>query len=395
MEGRKIPLMNVSRQYESRKDEINKAVLEVLESGNYISGQNVKEFEKEFAQYIGVKHAVGVGNGTDALVIALRALGIGPGDEVITCALTFYATAEAIANVGAKPVFVDCTDDTYVIDADAIEAKITDRTKAVIPVQLYGQCADMVKICEIARKHGLFVVEDVAQAAGSVYRGKKAGSWGDIACVSFFPTKNLGAAGDGGIILTDSEDLAKKCRAYRVHGSGLDGLYTYNALHPDDSREAEDFGNNQPKYFNYVVGYNSRLDELQAAILRAKLPCLDGWNEKRRKIADRYRTEITNPCVKHPKVDEGAEHIFYVYVVTLEERDRFRNYMEECGIATGVYFPIPLHLQRVFEELGYKKGDLPHAEYVAEHSAAIPMFPELTEEEITSVIRAVNQFSGK
>lgn len=392
MEQKKIPLMNVSRQYASLKEEINTAVLEVLESGNYINGEKVKAFEKEFAEYIGVSHAIGVGNGTDALVIALRALGVGVGDEVITCALTFYATAEAIANVGATPVFVDCTKDTYVMDASLVEAKITEKTKAIIPVQLYGQCADMEEICSIAKRHNLYVVEDVAQAAGSVYRGKKAGAWGDIACVSFFPTKNLGAAGDGGIILTNSEDLAKKCRAYRVHGSGMDGLYTYKAFHPELDLENVDFGNNQPKYFNYVVGYNSRLDEVQAALLRVKLPNLDAWNEKRRAIARRYREEINHPAIKHPSVAEGAEHIYYVYVLTMENSEQFRKYMEECGISTGVYFPVALHLQQVFAELGYKKGDLPNAEYVAEHSAAIPMFPELEREEIDRVIAAVNEF---
>lgn len=390
----RISLMNVSRQYLSLQEEINKEVLGVLKSGNYINGDNVKEFEKEFAEFIGVKYAIGVGNGTDALVIALRALGIGAGDEVITCALTFYATAEAIAAVGATPIFADCTPDTYVIDAGAIEDKITERTKAIIPVHLYGQCADMKRIRDIAEKHNLYVVEDVAQAAGSVHCGKKAGSWGDIACVSFFPTKNLGAAGDGGIILTDKEELAKKCRAYRVHGSGMDGLFTYNDCH-DVKIEEEDFGNNLPKYFNYVVGYNSRLDEIQAALLRVKLPKLEEWNQTRRTIAMQYQREIINKLVTHPKVGEGNQHIYYVYVLTLEDRDMFREYMEACGIATGVYFPIPLHLQRVFENLGYKEGDFPNAEYVAAHSAAIPMFPELTTEEIDRVIHAVNAFRAE
>lgn len=389
---RTIPLMNVSRQYTRLQDRILDSVSDVLSSGNYINGDNVKAFEKEFAKYMGVQYGVGVGNGTDALVIALRALGIGAGDEVITCALTFYASAEAIANVGATPVFVDCTLDTYVIDAGAIEEKITDKTKAIIPVQLYGQCADMVEICRIAKEHHLYVVEDVAQAAGAVYQGRKAGSWGDIACVSFFPTKNLGAAGDAGIILTNQEDLAKKCRAYRVHGSGLDGLFAYNEEHSTKA-EAQDFGNNLPKYYNYVVGYNSRLDELQAAILRVKLPELDGWNARRREIAEQYRQRITHPDFVHPMVADGVQHIYYVYVLCTDKRDEFRKHMEDCGIATGVYFPVPLHLQKVFEHLGYKKGDMPNAEYVAEHSVAIPMFPELTQEEIDAVIETVNQFT--
>lgn len=391
MERVAIPLMNVSRQYDGLKNDITGSVERVLASGSYINGENVKAFEREFAEYIGVQYGIGVGNGTDALVIALRALGIGRGDEVITCAMTFYATAEAIASVGATPVFVDCTKNTYVMDADLVEEKITDRTKAVIPVQLYGQCADMVKICDIAKRHHLYVVEDMAQAAGSVYQDKKAGAWGDIACVSFFPTKNLGAAGDGGMILTNDEKLAKKCRAYRVHGSGLEGLFTYNE---DNGKQQlpEEFGNHPPKYFNYVVGYNSRLDELQASILRAKLPSLDGWNARRREIAEQYSKGIIRSDMQHPAVAEGARHIYYVYVICLEKRDEFRKYMEGCGISTGVYFPVPLHLQKVFEKLGYKKGDMPNAEYVANHSVALPMFPELTQEEIDSVIQAVNHF---
>ena len=385
-----IPLMNVARQYESLKEEINKSVQQVLQSGSYINGENVAEFEKEFAAYIGVKYGIGVGNGTDALVIALRALGIKPGDEVITCALTFYATAEAIASVGATPVFVDCTRDTYVIDADLIEEKITEKTKAIIPVHLYGQCADMDKISNIAQKHNLYVIEDVAQAAGAEYKRKKAGSFGDLSCVSFFPTKNLGAAGDAGIIVTDNEALARKCRALRVHGSGTDGLFAYNQEHQSD--ETMEFGNHPAKYFNFIVGYNSRLDELQAAILRVKLKKLDEWNEKRQQIADIYRNNIKNDKITHPMVAEHRKHIYYVYVVCTEKRDEMRTYLAERGITTGVYFPVPLHLQKVFENLGYEIGDLPNAEYIADNSLAIPMFPELIDEEINEIVATVNSF---
>lgn len=385
-----IPLMNVARQYESLKEEINMSVQQVLQSGNYINGENVAEFEKEFAAYIGVKYGIGVGNGTDALVIALRALGIKAGDEVITCALTFYATAEAIASVGATPVFVDCTRDTYVIDADLIEEKITEKTKAIIPVHLYGQCADMDKISNIAQKHNLYVIEDVAQAAGAEYCGKKAGAFGDIACVSFFPTKNLGAAGDAGIIVTDNEALARKCRALRVHGSGMDGLFAYNQEHQCD--ETMEFGNHPAKYFNFLVGYNSRLDELQAAILRVKLKKLDEWNERRKQIADIYRNNIKNDKITHPVVAENRKHIYYVYVLCTNERDELRNYLSDNQITTGVYFPVPLHLQKVFEGLGYKRGDLPNSEYVADNSFAIPMFPELTEEEIEYVVSKIKEY---
>lgn len=388
-----IPLMNLNRQYKSLEKELDETALRVLHSGQYIMGEEVVEFEKEFAAYIGVKYAVGVGNGTDALAIALRAAGIKAGDEVITSAMSFFATAEAIAGVGATPVFVDCTKDTYVIDADAIEAKITERTKAIIPVHLYGQCADMDKINEIAARHNLLVIEDCAQAAGAEYKGRKAGSLGDIGCVSFFPTKNLGCTGDGGIIITDDETLYKQCMAYRVHGSGINGLFTYGKQRNIEVNENDiDFGGNLPKYFNFVIGYNSRLDALQAALLRIKLPHLDEWNDKRRQYAKEYNEGITNPDIVKPTCKEENTHIYYTYVITVENSRELREYLKENDIATGVYFPVPLHLQRVFENLGYKKGDMPNAEYLAEHSLAIPMFPELTEEEIAKVIAAVNSY---
>lgn len=390
-----IPLMNVGRQYENLKAELDRAALQVLHSGQYILGPDEWEFEKEFAAYCGVNYAVGVGNGTDALVIALMAAGVGVGDEVITCAMSFFATAEAIACVGATPVFADCTSDTYVIDAEAVEEKITEKTKAIIPVHLYGQCADMKKITEIARRHKLFVIEDCAQAAGAEYDGKRAGAFGDMACVSFFPTKNLGCAGDGGMILTDDEELYKLCQAYRVHGSGTNGLLAYGKQKGISVDEhAVDFHGNLPKYYNFVIGHNSRLDTLQAALLRVKLPHLDAWNEKRREIAGIYETDIVNDKVKKPVCAVWNRHIYYVYVLLVEDRDAFRSYMEEQGIATGVYFPVPLHLQKVFETLGYKPGDMPNAEYLAEHGVAIPMFPELSGEEVRKVIGTVNNWEG-
>lgn len=386
-----IPLMNLTRQYKSLEDKLDTAALKVLHSGQYIMGEEVSEFEKEFAAYCGVKYAVGVGNGTDALVLALMAAGIGQGDEVITCAMSFFATAEAIAVVGATPVFVDCTKDTYVIDAEAIEGRITEKTKAVIPVHLYGQCADMDKINEIAKKHGLCVIEDCAQAAGAEYKGRKAGSLGDMGCVSFFPTKNLGCAGDGGIIVTDNEEYYKLCQAYRVHGSGVNGLLAYGkkkGIAVDT--ECIDFHGNLPKYYNFVIGHNSRLDALQAALLRVKLPHLDLWNQGRRKIAEDYNNGIVNPAVKKPLCRTDNTHIYYVYVLEVDEREKFRAYMNENGISTGVYFPVPLHLQKVFEDLEYKPGDMPNAEYLADHGVAIPMFAELTEEETEKIVMCIN-----
>lgn len=388
-----IPLMNLTRQYKSLEEELDSAALRVLHSGQYIMGEEVSEFEKEFATYCGTKYAVGVGNGTDALMIALMAAGVGNGDEVITSAMSFFATAEAIAVVGATPVFVDCQKDNGIIDVEAIEEKISPKTKAIIPVHLYGQCADMDKINEIARKHNLMVIEDAAQAAGAEYKGKKAGSLGDIGCFSFFPTKNLGCAGDGGIITTNNETVYKCCMAYRVHGSGINGLFAYGEEKGITvSEEDVDFQGNLPKYYNFVIGHNSRLDALQAALLRIKLPQLDEWNEKRRRIASVYEEKIQNLHIEKMKCGADKKHIYYVYVLEVDNREKFRDYMKENGIATGVYFPVPLHQQRVFENLGYTKGDMPNAEYLAEHGVAIPMFAELTDIEIERIIQTVNDW---
>ena len=298
-----VPAMNVTRQYESIKNEIDSAVLNVLGSGQYILGDTVDRFEKEFANYCDTKYAIGVANGSDALVIALKACGVKAGDEVITTAMSFSATAEAITSVGAIPVFVDCTKDTYVIDPIDIEKKISSKTKAIIPVHLYGQCADMDSICKLAREKEIKIIEDCAQAIGATYKGKKAGSMGDVGCVSFFPTKNLGCAGDGGAIVTNNEAIYRQCKAFRAHGSGLDGLFTYGIQNDVDVSEMNvDFNDNPPKYYNFVEGYNSRLDALQATILSVKLPYLDSWNNRRRVIAKQYDEKITNPAIGKPFV---------------------------------------------------------------------------------------------
>ncbi len=390
-----IPAMNVTRQYESIQEELDRAALEVLHGGQYILGKTVEEFEKSFAAYCDTDYAVGVGNGSDALVMALKACGIKPGDEVITTAMSFSATAEAITSVGATPVFVDCTVDTYVIDPEEIKKHITEKTKAIIPVHLYGQCADMDTINAIAKENGMKVIEDCAQAAGATYKGRKAGSLGDVGCVSFFPTKNLGCAGDGGAIVTNDESIYRQCRAFRAHGSGLDGLFTYGIQNGTDVSEDDiDFNGNLPKYFNFVQGYNSRLDAIQAAILSVKLPYLDGWNNRRREIAKQYDERISNPAITKPFIAEGNSHIYYVYAVATEKRDELRDYLKENDITSGVYFPVPFHLQKVYENLGYKKGDMPNAEFVGDHSMVLPMFPELTQEEIDKVIEVVNRWKA-
>lgn len=388
-----IPLVDLTRQYEYVQKELDAAALRVLHSGQYILGSDVEKFEQEFAQYIGVNYAVGVGSGTDALIIALKAAGVKPGDEVITSAMSFFATAEAIAVIGAVPVFVDCMAGTCVMDWEKLEEKITDRTRAVIPVHLYGQCADMDEINRIAQKYGIAVIEDAAQAAGGSYKEKKAGSFGTAGCFSFFPTKNLGGAGDGGMITTNDEAIYRQCLAYRTHGSGLNGLFAYGMQKSISMDEREqDFHGNLPKYYNYVVGWNSRLDALQAALLSVKLGYLDGWIQKKQEIAKRYSLNIKNEAVAKPVCDEVCEHSYYVYVCMVSERNKFRAFLKEHGIATGVYFPVPLHLQKVFEDLGYCRGDMPNAEYIAEHGVAIPMFAELSEEEQEYVIQIINQY---
>lgn len=388
-----IPLIDLKRQMKALEKELTPKVLEVLYDTSYIMGKNVLSFEKEFAAYIGAEHAVSVANGTEGLVLALKALGIGQGDEVITTPFTFFATAESIAQVGAVPVFVDVKIDSFNMDPAKIEEKITDRTKAILPVHIFGTCADMDSICAVAKKHGLFVIEDACQAAGASYKGKKAGSMGDIGVFSFFPTKNLGSAGDGGMLVTHDESLAVRMKAYRMHGSGENGQRAYNDMHgiqeevkADTSKDNTVY--NPLKYYNYLIGHNSRLDEIQAAILRVKLPRLDEWNDRRRTLAKRYNDALEDVLtVPRYKTDEGA--IYHLYIVQSEERDKMTKKLGEKGIATGVYYPVPLHLQKAFGDLGYRKGDLPVGEYLSERTFALPMFPEMTEEEQDYIIESV------
>lgn len=388
-----IPLIDLKRQMKALEKELTPKVLEVLYDTSYIMGKNVLSFEKEFAAYIGAEHAVSVANGTEGLVLALKALGIGQGDEVITTPFTFFATAESIAQVGAVPVFVDVKMDSFNMDPAKIEEKITDRTKAILPVHIFGACADMDSICAVAKKHGLLVIEDACQAAGASYKGKKAGSMGDIGVFSFFPTKNLGGAGDGGMLVTHDESLAVRMKAYRMHGSGENGQRAYNDIHDIQEEVKADTSKdntvyNPLKYYNYLIGHNSRLDEIQAAILRVKLPRLDEWNDRRRALAKRYNDALADVLtVPRYKTDEGA--IYHLYIVQSEERDKMTKKLGEKGIATGVYYPVPLHLQKAFGDLGYRKGDLPVGEYLSERTFALPMFPEMTEEEQDYIIESV------
>ena len=391
-----IPLINLKAQYSGIKEELDNSVLDVLASAQYVMGVNVKEFEKEFGEYLGTKHSISVANGTDALIIALKALGIGEGDEVITTPYTFFATAESISFVGATPIFVDVKLDTYNIDPAKIEEKITARTKAIMPVHIFGQPCDMDEIQIIAKRHNLFVIEDAAQAVGSEYKGKKIGTLSNIATFSFFPTKNLGCAGDGGMIVTNDDELATICKALRVHGSGDNGEKAYNLLlNKDIELEKIEEGNslfNPKKYYNYLIGHNSRLDEVQAAILRVKLHEIDNWNNKRRENAKFYNAQLKDTNLITPLEDDERKHVYHLYILQSEQREKLTQYLSEKGVATGVYYPVPLHLQKAFTNLGYREGDLPNAEYLSHRTFAIPMFAELTKAEIDYIVKTIKEF---
>ncbi len=364
---KKIPLVDLVAQYHSIKDEIDAAINRVLESGRFILGPEVEEFERLASEYLGTKFSVGVASGTDAILLALDALGIGEGDEVITTPFTFIATTEAIRRRGARVVFADILEDTYNLDPEEIEKKITRKTKAILVVHLYGHPADMDKIMEIAKTHNLKVVEDCAQAFGAEYNGKKVGSIGDVGCFSFFPTKNLGCYGDGGLIVTEDQEVAEKARALRVHGA-------------------------KSKYREYIAdGYKSRLDALQAAILRVKLKYIDEWNEKRREKALLYNELLRNAPIRLPVEKPGCKHIYYSYVIATEERERLQSYLREKGIETVVYYPIPLHLISLYRGLKYKEGDFPRAEKAAEAVLSLPMYPELSEEDIRFICEVVKE----
>lgn len=391
-----IPLLNLKRQYKNIEEEVNASVLECFKNAQYIMGENVKEFEKEIANKIGVKHAITVGNGTDALIIALKSLGIKEGDEVITTDYTFFATAEAIRFVGATPVFCDVELDTYNIDPSQIEEKITDKTKAIICVHLFGNACKMDEINDIAKRHNLYVVEDAAQAINSQYNGKNVGNLGDVACFSFFPTKNLGCFGDGGMITTNDDDLATIIRALKVHGSGENGMKAYAILNDEEVEVVEQNSGdntvyNPLKYYNYLIGHNSRLDEIQAAILRIKLKHLDEYTENRRSISHGYIEALKDTSLVMPTETDGGKHVFHLFILQSENREEIESKLKEKGIATGTYYKVPMHLQKAFNDLGYKKGDFPNAEYLSERTFAIPLFPEMNDEEREYIINSIKE----
>lgn len=394
-----IPLVDLKAQYKTIEDKAVKAVSEVLSSANYIMGKDVIEFEKEFAEYVGAKHAISVGNGTDALVIALMACGIKAGDEVITTTFTFFSTAESISAIGATPVFVDVEKDTYNIDPLKIEEKITEKTKAIMPVHIFGQPAKMDEIMTIAKKYNLKVIEDAAQAVGAEYKDRKVGNIGDVGCFSFFPTKNLGCAGDGGIITTSDDNIATIVKALRTHGSGENGQRAYNLLNKieeeiNSSEGHDDTVYNPLKYYNYLIGFNSRLDTIQAAILRIKLRYIDNWNEVRRQNARIYEEKLKETSLTLPKIIAEGKSVYNMYVVQSENRDDVINKLKEKGISTGVYYPIPMHLQKVYKDLGYKEGDMPIAEYLSHRTFAIPVFPELSIEQKDYIIENIRKIEN-
>ena len=360
-----IPILDTKRQYATIQDDVESRVLEVMRSGSFILGKNNKELEENIANYLNVKYTVALNSGTDALHLALRALNIGKGDEVITVAFTFVATTEAIGIVGATPVFVDINKDTFNIDADLIESKITERTKAIIPVHLYGQPCEMDKICEIAKRHNLYVIEDCCQAIGATYKGQKVGSFGDIGCFSFYPTKNLGAMGDGGLISTNSDNIRSRVLALRNHGGSI-------------------------RYYHDEIGVNSRLDEIQAAILNVKFKHIDSWNKKRRENAYRYNELFSKyPEIETPKEIENSYCVYHQYTIKIENRDEVHKLLQENGIGAMIYYPVPLHLQKVHSHLKVDRQSLKNTETNTKLVLSLPMFPELTQEEQKTVVETV------
>ncbi|MBI5048516.1 MAG: DegT/DnrJ/EryC1/StrS family aminotransferase [Deltaproteobacteria bacterium] len=377
-----VSLLNLKLQYQGIREEVRKEIEKVCDNQSFILGENVKALEQEIAGYCNAKFAIGVGSGTDAILLALMAAGVGARDMVITTPYTFFATASSIARLNANPIFIDIEPDTYNIDPNKLEAclkQFTGRSsrftvKAIIPVHLFGQCAEMEPILKISKKHKLTVIEDAAQAIGAEYKGERAGSIGDFGCFSFYPSKNLGGFGDGGMVVTNNERMAEKVKILRVHGS-------------------------KPKYYHKFVGINSRLDELQAAVLRVKLRHLATWTNNRIERAKKYDKLFQDvgltDAVSLPTARPYNRHVFNQYIIRVKKRDSLREYLAKEGIGTEVYYPVPLHLQECFKYLGYKKGDFPVSEKAAKETLALPIYPELTPEEQEYVVDKIAGFYGK
>lgn len=362
----RVPFSILERQYKMYQEEYENKALKVLRKGWYILGEETEKFEKEYASYTGTKYSLGIDNGLNALVLAFRALNIGPGDEVIVQGNTFIATVMGITKNGAVPIFVE-PDKFYNIDIEKIEEKITEKTKAICIVHLYGQATKMDKVLELCKKYNLKLVEDCAQAHGAEFNGQKVGSFGDIGCFSFYPGKNLGCFGDGGAITTNDEEIYKRIKMLRSYGS-------------------------EKKYHHIEVGYNARLDELQAGLLRVKLSHLSELTKERENIVQRYLTEIKNPLIKLPKLRENCTHVWHLFVVKVEDRDKFQKYLEENGIGTVIHYPIPPHLSEAYKYLGYKVGDYPITEDYANTVISLPLYNGMTKEEIDYVVKKINEY---
>jgi dTDP-4-amino-4,6-dideoxygalactose transaminase len=362
-----IPLVDLHAQYVPLKDEIFTGMGKVFDNMHLFLGENVQALEKDFAQFCGAQYGIGVSDGTAALQIILRAMGVGPGDEVITVSHTFIATAEAIILAGATPVFVDITADTCLMDIAQVEAKITPRTKAILPVHLYGQTVDMDPLREIATRHSLRIVEDACQAHGATYKGQRAGSLGDAAGFSFYYSKNLGALGEGGFITTNDPEIYRKARMIRDHGS-------------------------ERRYYHDLIGFNGRLDEIQAVVLRAKLPHLEEYNELRRQHAHTYNELLSSLPVTPPTECPENKHVYHMYVIQAPQRDELQAWLKELGVGTGIHYPVPIHLQKAMTGLQYLKGDFPVTEKVANQILSLPMYAELEDTEIQSVVSAIKEF---
>jgi len=364
-----VPLLDLKAEYATYKKEVLQAITEVCESQLFCLGPAVVEFEKKIAAYCGSKYAIGISSGSDALLVSLMALDIKPGDEVITTPFTFFATAGAIARLGGKPVFVDVEADSYNIDPTCIKEEITEKTKAIIPVHLFGQVAQMKPIIKIAKRHKLAVVEDAAQAIGAIQDGTICGNFGDFGCFSFYPTKNLGGFGDGGLIISNNEELVDKIKFLRNHGQN-------------------------PQYFYKLIGGNFRLDGIQGAVLTIKLKYLNGWSEKRRQNAALYDEILADSPVKTPKIDPNNISIYHQYTITTPERDQLQKFLADNEISSAIFYPKPLHLQECFSELGYKQGDFPVAERLCNEVLSLPIYPELTTEQIEYVAQTILKFYG-
>lgn len=363
-----IPFVDLKAQYEGIKGEINTAIQGVLDTCQFTLGSEVVAFEQEFATYCNAEHGIGVNTGTSALHLALLAAGIGPGDEVITVPFTFVATVAAIYYTGATPVFVDIDPQTFTMDAGAIESKITEHTKAILPVHLYGQPADMDPILEIAKRHNLIVVEDAAQAHGAEYKGKRVGSLGDMGCFSFYPGKNLGAYGEGGMVTTNNPEYTRTIRMLRDWGA-------------------------EQKYHHVLKGYNFRLEGIQGAVLRVKLRYLEAWTEARRTAAKHY-DDLLADCVPTPKAMPYARHVYHIYAIRTQQRQAWQQALQAKGVQTGIHYPIPVHLLTAYADLGYKPGDFPHAERAADEVLSLPMFPELTVAQCKEVSAAIHELAA-